>query len=267
MEASLKALPASVKRPLAFQGALTRIVKCLLGILVVVLAVGCGGNPQAAPVSRAEEITGSGKLVTRELSLSGFTGVEVRSAFKVDVFQSDSYQVLVTADDNIIDRVDAGVTGGRLTLGMSPGSYLSATYRASVGMPGLRSLELSEATTGTVSGFRSSDGLEIRLGGASRLTGRLEAGQVRLVPGEASVVTLGGRAESLTVEGSGASEANLGDWAVGSARVILREASKATVNVAGGLDADLRAASTLNYVGNPTLGSVTSVEASSLRRR
>lgn len=267
MGVSWGTLLASAKAPIASRSFFTRGVQCLLGVLAAVLMVGCSGYSQASPLPGPIGITGSGQLVTRDLSLIGFTGVEARSAFKVDVFQSESYQVSVTADDNIIDRVEVGVTGGRLTLAMSSGSYLNSTYRASIGMPSLRSLDLSEATTATISGFMSADNLEVRLRGASRLTGRVDAGQVRLVSAEASVVTLGGKAESLAVEASGASESNLGDWSVGSATVSLREASKATVNVAGRLDADLRAASTLNYVGNPTLGSVTSLEASSLRRR
>jgi hypothetical protein len=267
MKLGWKQIGAAARALLASRAAAIGRAQYALGLLMVAILVGCSGNPQVAPIPRVDGITGSGRLVTQELPLSGFTGVAARSAFKLDVFQSESYQVEVTADDNVIDHMDVKVTGDRLTLAMTPGSYMSATYRARVGMPSLRSLDLSEASTATVSGFKSVEDVEFSLKGASKLTGRVEAGQVRLSPGEASVVTLGGKAESLTVEASGASEAHLGDWAVGSASVSLREASRATLNVAGRLDADLRAASTLYYVGNPTLGSVSSLEASSLKRR
>jgi hypothetical protein len=267
MGSSWRGLSAGGKKPAPLVSASARAAQWLLGILVAVLLVGCSGYSRTASVPRVDGIAGSGRLVTQQFALSGFTGIEARSAFKVDVFQSDSYQVSVTADDNVMGSVEVGVAEGKLTLSMRPGSYVRTTYRASVGMPSLRSLELSEATTATISEFKSADSLKIQLQGASKLTGRVEARQVSLVPREASVVTLGGTAESLNVESSGASEANLGDLAVGSASVSLREASRATVNVVGGLDADLRAASTLYYVGNPSLGSVTSLEASSLRRR
>lgn len=242
-------------------------LRLLLGVFATALLMGCSGDLEAPAVQAGDAVTGSGNLITRELDLGGFTGVESGSAFKVDVYQSNSHVVSITADDNVIDRIQAQVIDDTLTLSLDSGSYYNATYRARIGLPDLRNLSVSEASTATVAGFKSQEAVDFRLDGASSLTGRLESDRVRVVSDGASVVTLGGTTGSLSIEASGASQANLGDWTAGSASAHLKGASKATLNVEGRLDADLRGASTLYYVGNPTLGTITSIEASSLKRR
>ena len=240
---------------------------CLLGMVALILLSGCSGYRTYSSGSSSEHIIGSGVLVTREIDASDFDAVEARSAFKVDIYRSESYQVSITADDNVIDNVEATVQGGVLRLAMVPGSYTNATFRAKIGLPSLRSLDLSEATTATVSGFESQEDASFRLSGASKLMGRMEAGAVNLRSGEASVVSLGGTAESLTMDASGASEVNLGDWVADSAAATMKGASRATLNVTGRLDAELREASTLYYVGSPTIGTVSSEQASALKHR
>ncbi len=209
---------------------------------------------------------GSGNLVTRQVEESDFTAVEAGSALKVDLAQSATYGVSVTADDNVIDYVEVSKVGTALRLGMKSGSYNNATIRVLVTMPDLKSIRFSGASKGTMVGFKPQS-LEARLSGASQLTGRLEAGSLDLSVAEASNLNLGGSADSLKLSGSGSSQTSLGDLAVSSATINLREASTATVNVRNKLDADLRSASNLYYVGTPTLGNITSLEASSVRRR
>ena len=198
--------------------------------------------------------------------MQDFTEVEVGSAFKVGITRSDNFGVTVTADDNLIDIVDVAKSGQTLRVGLRSGSYNNATYRASVRMPDLRRLQITGASTVTFSGFMSRS-LDLGLSGASQVTGRLEGGQLNLAALEASTATLGGSTDGVALTASGASQASLGDLPARTGRVSLREASTATVNVKDKLDADLRSASNLYYVGNPSLGNVSAVEGSSVRHR
>jgi hypothetical protein len=83
----------------------------------------------------------------------------------------------------------------------------------------------------------------------------------------ASSVELKGLASSLAVDGSGASHLRLADLKVGNADVTLSGASDATINLAGSLDADLSGASTLEYIGEPTLGIMDITGASTVKRK
>jgi hypothetical protein len=74
-------------------------------------------------------------------------------------------------------------------------------------------------------------------------------------------------ADSLATDGSGASHLELADLEVGNANVTLSGASDATIKLAGRLDADLSGASTLEYIGEPTLGIMGTTGASTVKRK
>ena len=62
------------------------ILAILLGALTVSLLYGCGA-------------TGAGKLITEEKDFTGFTHVDVEGAFDVDITKSDSFSVIISADE------------------------------------------------------------------------------------------------------------------------------------------------------------------------
>ncbi len=223
-----------------------------------------GADPKTG--HQTVSITGSGNPVTRDVAVADFSEIDAGSALKIDVTQGEVYAVAVTADDNVLDYVEVTKSGPTLRLSMKSGSYANTSVRVAVTMPDITAVRFAGAAKATMVGFKPRN-LEVRLSGASQLTGRVDGGQLDVIVADASNLTLGGAADSLKVSASGASQVSLGDLSVNTAVVGLKEASNGTLNVKDRLDADLRSASNLYYVGNPSLGSITSVEASSLRRR
>ncbi len=222
-------------------------------VLLVALLSGC--CPLAPALWNARAIAGSGKLVTREMDLKGFSRIDAGAAFVLDVTHGDGYAVTVTADDNLIDRLDVSVSGDTLHIRLRPGLSLhSVTMRAKVTLPLLRGLALSGASRATVAGLQSSEDLSLSLSGASSVEGTIAAGDLRLGESGASRAELTGTAGNLRIEGSGASSARLAGLTVKDAHVSLSGASSAEINASGRLDADLSGASRLLYAGDPTLG-------------
>ena len=245
------------------------IVAALMAQLFILgLLVGC---------DRGEGVVrGSGNLDTREMDFSGFTCVEVSHAFEVEIVQSGSYSVSITADDNLFEYIKVSREGETLEIGLEPGDYRDITLRAEITMPDLYELNLSGATRGTAQGFSSSrdfildlsgaSSLDMRdmsagdikadISGASRATGDITAGDGDFDVSGASTVQLQGSARDIVIEASGASRVELGDFLVNNADVNLSGASQATVNLDGRLDADLSGASNLRYIGEPTMGNI-----------
>jgi hypothetical protein len=56
--------------------------------------------PDATDKAAAEgsSLKGSGKLITKELDLAGFTSVDVRHGFRVDITQGKAFRVTITAE-------------------------------------------------------------------------------------------------------------------------------------------------------------------------
>jgi hypothetical protein len=238
------------------------------GFLLVALLAACTLVEEIS--SRVTTITGLGNVVTQEENITGFDKVDVSNAFKVDIRQGDSFRVVIRVDDNLLEYLDVAKRGSTLRIGLEPGRAYNirrATMEADVTMPELTSLELSGATQATISGFESTERLDVDVSGASQLRGDIEAGDARFEVSGASQVTLSGSAGDVTINVSGASTANLADFSVGDASVEASGASKVTVNTSGRLDAEASGASSVFYLGNPTLGNIDTSGASSVERK
>lgn len=238
----------------------------IAALLTSGLLVGCVGGV----------VTGSRNMETREFDFSDFTRVEVSSAFEVEIDQSDSYSVSITADDNLFDYIAVSKHGATLQIRLKTARYIGTTQRASITMPDLYGLEFSGATHGAVQGFGSSHDFTLQLSGASslgmvdmsagdirfdvsgasRVTGDITAGDADLDISGASTVELQGSGSNIVVDASGASGVRLADFPVNNANVKLSGASNGTVNLDGRLDANLSGASRLSYIGEPTMGTI-----------
>jgi hypothetical protein len=238
------------------------------GLVSVALLAGCTLVEEIS--SQVTSITGSGNVITQEENITGFDKVEVSNAFEVDIRQGDTFDVVIRVDDNLLDYLDVAKRGKTLKIGLKPGRIYNirkVTMEADVTMPELTGLALSGASHGTITGFESERDLEVHVSGASMLRGDIEAGDARLDVSGASQVTLSGSAEDVRIGASGASTANLADFPVGDAEVEASGASKVTVNPSGRLDAEASGASSVFYLGNPTLGNIDTSGASSVNRK
>jgi hypothetical protein len=247
-------------------------------LLLLLLVPGCFGL-----------INGSGNLETREFNYSDFTRIEVGNAFEVEVIQSGSFGISVTADDNIFDYLNVAKSGETLKIWLKSGySYSNHTAIAEISMPQLYQLDFSGATHGVVQGFSSSHdfnlelsgasslnindmtagNLRVNISGASSVTGSILAdGDARFDISGASSVSLSGSADDLDADASGASHLGLDNFPVNNTSVELSGASGGTINLGGTLNADLSGASHLYYIGEPTLGDLDTSGSSSISKK
>ena len=242
-----------------------RTIIIVVAIVVVVAAVATVIALRGWP----RGLVGSGDLETEAYAFSDFTEVEIGSAFEFEIQQSSSYNISITADDNVMEYVTVSKDGQTLKIGLRLFHPIGGhvTLRASVAMPQLRGLTASGATRGTISGFSSTEDLDIGVSGASRVTGDITAGNVVFDISGASTIELEGSADNMDATASGASHLNLDDFVVNNADVNLSGASSGTVNLDGRLDANLSGASNLWYIGEPTMGDIDTSGASAVRKK
>jgi len=213
-------------------------------------------------------LIGSGNLETEEYAFTDFTEVEISSAFEFEIQQSNSYNISVTADDNIMDYVQVSQDGQTLKIGLRTVRWFGPlTLRALVTMPQLSGLTVSGASRGDIYDFSSTEDLDITVSGASRVNGDITAGNVEFDISGASTIQLEGSADDMIASVSGASRFNLGGFTVNNADVNFSGASSGTVNLDGRLDADLSGASRLSYIGEPTMGDLDITGASTLTKK
>ncbi len=238
-------------------------------------------------------LTGEEDVITEEEDFADFTYVDVGSAFEVEITRSDSFSIIISADESLFDYVEVSQVGGTLKIYLKPRHIFTdftlgaKTLRAEITMPALYGLQLSGATKGTITGFKSSEDFslgvsgassletadiavgdaEFEVSGASRVSGNMTADGAEFEVSGASSIELSGSADDIILEVSGASRVDLADFSLNDADVKLSGASEATVNVKGRLDTVLSGASRLYFYGNPTMGDTDVSGASTIKHK
>ncbi len=219
-------------------------------------------------------VVGSGSLTTQELDFADFTKIEISHVFQARVTRSDSFSVSITVDENVLEYVTVRRSGDTLLVYLESGcTYIRTTKIIEITMPRLDRMSLSGASQGEVSGFRSSNPLELEASGASSFNvddvkagdttfeisgGSYVLGDIEIAGGVfnvsgASGVDLEGYAGDVSIVASGASRVDLADFSVSSATVSVSGASVAIVNASDSIEGNVSGASLLTYLGNPAL--------------
>jgi hypothetical protein len=243
---------------------MSKLALILTAVLAVAMLSGC-----FPIVVGGEQVVGSGRSTTEEYDFSGFTRVNVGSAFEVDITQGGDYAVAVTVDDNIVQYLDVRVDGDTLRIGLRPSvrfGFRNTVLRAEITMPDIEGLDLSGATRSRVDSFSNDKTVDIEVSGASQLNGNISSGEMNIEASGASRVELTGETGALDARASGASTLRLQDLASADTRVDASGASTVVVNPSGRLTGDASGASTVRYAGSPSTVQVNTSGASSVRQ-
>ncbi len=208
-------------------------------------------------------------LKTENFSFKDFTSLEVTSAFKVTITQSNNYSIKITANQNMFDQIEVTKTGSTLKIDTLPGAIIGTFIaEAKITMPNITSIKLSGATHITAQGFNSQTTFEAELYGASTLElTNFQAGYIATDISGASTLTATGTAKDLAANVTGGSNLNLQNFAINNANLIINGASHAAVNLNETLNADVAGASTLEYAGQATIGNVNSSDGSTITKK
>lgn len=175
----------------------------------------------------------AGNLETRQFDFSGFTGVDISSAFEYEIVWADTYAISITANSDLFKYIKVTQEGNMLKIGSYGFPYWwvwgrLASLQATIAMPQLTELDISGAADGEVAGFNSVDDLDIELSGASTLElANMATGDIDFeISGASEVegdIKAGG---DVTFDMSGASEVDADIEAVGDVELDMSGASR-----------------------------------------
>ncbi|HYZ38340.1 MAG TPA: DUF2807 domain-containing protein [Pseudonocardiaceae bacterium] len=217
-------------------------------------ADGMPGRPGAPGGGFADPaaVAGSGRLTSRTIDLSGVTSVVAGANFVVRLRVGGPAQAVVKMDDNLVDRVEATVTGDTLRLGIKPGmSARNATLSADVTVAQLDRLAGGAASRTVLTSAITSPGLRVDVNGTGSVTGLIEVGQLQADVSGAGSLALSGHAQELRLRAAGASRLPLAELSVGQLDATLSGASRAVVTVSDSLAVQATGASVLRFRGTP----------------
>ena len=207
------------------------------GILVSLLVLLSLSAILATACSVPVTAVGNGAVIDKQYSFEDFTGVEISSGIKYEITQGNYYNVVGAGSQNLIDRMDISQSGQTLFVTVERGSYRLSEFKVTITMPELKRLTLEGACIGNVTGFDSLKDFALIVDGASR-------------------ANLAGSTEKANLHVTGASRVDGSAFQIHDADISVDGLSSATIEVTGVLDATVDGVSTLNYTGNPTLGTI-----------
>jgi thiol-disulfide isomerase/thioredoxin len=238
-------------------------IACLVGLFVAVVTTSPGyrslvaqepaAKQSAAPATPTDErnIRGSGKVITRELSITDFTMVEVARSFRVEITRADAFRVAITADDNLFPAIKAVNEGSTLRLALDVNSFWASALKVTIAMPALEGVRLAHGGRVTLQGFKPIKAFQARLTNSSTLEGTIEADKLDLEAAGNSQMTLKGSAKEARISASDGCLLFLTDLVLGQADVTLMNGAKAAINVKERLDYDLSSACRLEFPALP----------------
>ena len=276
-------------------------------LLTTFLASGCGviliPDNEETPGGEIETRQYNFTEFTRIAIRSDFT-YEIKQADTYSISITADRNVLedlrVTKEGQTLD-IGIGFPGVASTF------KLDSNRKVVITMPELQGLDSTGATYGTITGFKSDEDLDITVSRAStvelddiaagdsifdvsggstvkirdlyvgditfiidrdnEVTGDIKAKDMDLKVSKSSEIQLKGLADNLTINGSGDSHIKLSGLEVENANVTLSGASEATINLTGSLNYDLRTGASLEYIGEPTFGSIMNMTGDSTVKR
>lgn len=187
-----------------------------------------------ALVACNDDESGSGILVTQDRTTVPFDAIEVGTSYDVEIVYSDSTWVLLTADDNIINRLTTEVNSGRLLVKLGSGSLSNADISLEIGTPTIRAISASTNAKVSISGFDTLAQLALDLSTDAR-------------------VDIVGAVDRLDVRCATSAELEGFDLKARVATVALSTSSRAAFTTNDSLSGSVSTSSRLSYRGQPII--------------
>lgn len=111
----------------------------LLHLTWLCLALSCSESVPL-PEKGNSDISGSGVLVTSASKLAPFHSIHTTGPITTVINQGPFQNLLVTADDNVIDRVQMEIRDQTLYLSLKEGQYHNIWVRIQVSLPAIKSI-------------------------------------------------------------------------------------------------------------------------------
>jgi len=185
--------------------------------------------------------------VSQTFELDGFDSIIIDAPFDVTVRQGDSQRILVEVGESLLDDLVVDVVDGELRIDLDTSSFnIHRDLVATITVTDLESLHASSASDVTLVDLDVDD-LDVRID-------------------EASQVSMSGSIQSLELDMSEASEADLDGTAIGTVALEMSEASSADFpDTVDAINGSIRGASSLD-VADETVVRVETSGASSIDR-
>lgn len=211
----------------------------------------CGAVFAIAGCRGFDCVYGSGNQVTETRNVEPFREIEVGGSVKLVIRQDSSTSLRIVADDNIQDRIETRVRGGKLHIEMDGNFCETGPITIYASSRTLEGVDASGAVEVISDGVLSAERFSLDLSGSTKVNLQVNTGDMRTDASGSTELILKGQARSHEIDMSGSGEVEALEFVVGNYRINTSGASELKINVMNDLDVESSGASEISYRGNP----------------
>jgi len=181
---------------------------------------------------RGPLIHGSGKMATETRRVDRFNAISVIASGHIQIEQTGTPGLTITADDNLLPLLTTEVRGGKLTLAVAQGKSVEGTvptYKITVG--DLRLIDISGSGDITLNKF---DGPSLKF----------------LITGTGNI-TVAGKVNDFEVDNSGSGDIDARNLTARRAKIDISGGGNVSINVTENLNVDVSGSGDVIYTGSP----------------
>ena len=197
-------------------------------------------------------ISGEGSSVTASIDLEEIDGLHLGIPATVEVTQSPTQKITITAQQNIIDNIKKEVRGGSWRIGFHKNAKNFSAITIRISMKTLE--ELSIGGTGTIVGkgiFKNLEDVSMSIGGTGDIQFGLEAEELTCSIGGSGSMQLRGQADELTISIGGSGDIDAFDLESRECEISSAGSGDINVNCSQELEVSLVGSGDVRYKGNP----------------
>lgn len=222
--------------------------KQIIGLMIIVIALMTNGCTPFNTIRPSSNIT------TEDRYLTEFTGLNVSTAFTVDVsFSPTEDKIVVESNENIHPYIVTENVGGTLRIKLRNRINIRGNTTLKVHIITSTPLEYigaSDAVKIILLNDLNTEDLTISTSDASEMNGTVNVNNIQLFADDASNLNLEGTANTLTADISDASSMGQYNFVINEANMTLSDASNASITVNDVINLNASGASTLKYKGS-----------------
>jgi hypothetical protein len=203
----------------------------------------------------SKSVSGSGNSRTESRSVSNFQQISSNLPAQINITQGDRESLSITAEDNILSKIETRVVNGQLELTLKDNKNIQTTQPIQVDLQlkTVNSMDFAGAAMVKASEI-NADRLEINSSGANSIEiDSLQAKQLNLDLSGTGKILLSGQVDTQTVSLSGVGAYTASKLETQNAEIELSGTGSATVWIERSLNVDIGGMGRLGYYGNPQL--------------
>ncbi|KUJ63889.1 hypothetical protein AR687_01495 [Flavobacteriaceae bacterium CRH] len=217
------------------------ITKFIIATITALLFASCNLNMNT--------IEGSGNVTTEKRIVQGdFKNIKVSNAIDLVIEQSDNYEVVVEADDNLQKDIVTKVENGTLIVRCKFSSFRNVTMKkVIVKMPTIEKLDASSAASINSKNTIQGENIELESSSAANINVNAESDNIVATASSGSVINVQGKALKIQTKASSGSSIEAGKLFANEVDADVSSGGSTEVHPILSLKAEASSGGSINY--------------------